>query len=285
MLHNLRSYIASRATRTIEIVSKIESFDSIPNVPAIVEASDAVMVARGDLGAQVPLEDVPSLQKEIVLRCRQRGKPVIVASQLLESMHTLPTPTRAEVADIADAVRQRADALMLSGESAIGSYPERALDVLRTVASRMEEWVREERHGQIVLPQISDTADGRVSEELCAAAANMANNLNAKAIFCFTKRGYMANFLARMRPDAPIFAFTDAQETRQRMNMRWGVMPFRLDFSADPETNVARTFVLLKKRELVVPGDLVVVVSDVRNPIDPESEEGIIRSVQVRRVP
>ena len=105
MLHNLRSYVASRSQRTIEIVAKIESFDSVPNLPSIVDAADAVMVARGDLGAQIPLEDVPSVQREIVVRCRQRGKPVIVASQLLESMHTLPTPTRAEVADIADAVR------------------------------------------------------------------------------------------------------------------------------------------------------------------------------------
>ena len=105
VLHNLRSYVASRSQRTIEIVAKIESFDSVPNLPSIVDAADAVMVARGDLGAQIPLEDVPSVQREIVVRCRQRGKPVIVASQLLESMHTLPTPTRAEVADIADAVR------------------------------------------------------------------------------------------------------------------------------------------------------------------------------------
>jgi len=285
VLHNLRSYVASRSSRTIEIVSKIESFDSVPNLPAIVEASDAVMVARGDLGAQVPLEDVPSLQQEIVLRCRQRGKPVIVASQLLESMHTLPTPTRAEVADIADAVRQRADALMLSGESAIGSYPERALDVLRTVSTRMEEWVREEQFGKIALPQIASSSDGRVSEELCAAAASVANNLGARAIFCFTKRGYMANFLSRMRPEAPIYAFTDKQETRQGLNLRWGVIPFRLDFAADPETNIARTFSLLKRRELVDPGDLVVVVSDVRQEQAPESEAGIIRSVQVRRVP
>jgi pyruvate kinase len=294
VLYNLRSYVASRSDRVIELVAKIESFDSVgKNLPAIIDAADAVMVARGDLGAQIPLEDVPSVQREIVVRCRQRGKPVIVASQLLESMHTLPTPTRAEVADISDCVRQKADALMLSGESAVGAFPDRALDVLRTVATRMELWCREEPPGSIALPQLASTPDGRTSEELCAAAAAVSNNLNARAIFCFTKRGFMANFMSRMRPDAPIFAFCDSQETRQRLNLRWGVIPFRIDLQSDPEANVQRTFALLKKRELISTGDLVVVVSDVRQegmaaPVSPEAVEsgtGVVRSVQVRRVP
>ncbi|KAL4534603.1 hypothetical protein Ndes2526A_g05488 [Nannochloris sp. 'desiccata'] len=294
VLHNLRSYVASRSDRVIELVAKIESFDSVgKNLPLIIDAADAVMVARGDLGAQIPLEDVPSVQREIVVRCRQRGKPVIVASQLLESMHTLPTPTRAEVADIGDAVRQKADALMLSGESAVGAFPDRALDVLRTVATRMELWCREEPPGSIALPQLASTPDGRTSEELCAAAAAVSNNLNARAIFCFTKRGFMANFMSRMRPDAPIFAFCDSQETRQRLNLRWGVIPFRIDLQSDPEANVQRTFALLKKRELISTGDLVVVVSDVRQegmaaPVSAEAVErgqGVVRSVQVRRVP
>jgi pyruvate kinase len=294
VLHNLRSYVASRSKRVIELVAKIESFESVgKNLPSIIDAADAVMVARGDLGSQIPLEDVPSVQREIIVRCRQRGKPVIVASQLLESMHTLPTPTRAEVADIGDAVRQKADALMLSGESAVGAFPDRALDVLRTVATRTELWCREEPPGSIALPQLASTPDGRTSEEICAAAAAISNNLNARAIFCFTKRGFMANFMSRMRPDAPIFAFCDSQETRQRLNLRWGVIPFRLDLqSADPEANVQRTFALLKKRELISTGDLVVVVSDVRQdgietPVSAEAAEsgqGVVRSVQVRYV-
>ena len=226
---------------------------------------------------------------------------MIVASQLLESMHTLAIPTRAEVADCADAVRQRADALMLCGESAIGNFPDRALETLRTVATRIEEWCRDEPHGAIVLPHIAETPDGRTSEELCAAAVTVANNLNARAIFCFTKRGFMPNFLARMRPEAPIFAFCDSQETRQRLNLRWGVIPFKIVLEADnPEANVARTFMLLKRRNLVSTGDLVVVVSDVRSSeegaagagsqegraeVAAESGVGVVRSVQVRRVP
>ena len=204
-------------------------------------------------------------------RCRQAGKPVIVASHLLQSMIEYPTPTRAEVADVSDVVRQRADALMLSGESAVGAYPGKAVEVLRAVATHSEEWVRRERHGALVLPQLTEAPDGRASEELCAAAAQLAGNLGARAIFVYTRRGYMANFLSRCRPDCPVFAFTDSQDVRRRLNLRWGVMPFRLDFSADPEENVTRTFALLKRRDLVTRGDLVVVVSDIRT-LDQASE-------------
>ena len=206
-----------------------------------------------------------------------------------------PTPTRAEVADVSDVVRQRADALMLSGESAVGAYPGKAVEVLRAVATHSEEWVRRERHGALELPQLTEAPDGRASEELCAAAAQLAGNLGARAIFVYTRRGYMANFLSRCRPDCPVFAFTDSQDVRRRLNLRWGVMPFRLDFSVDPEENVTRTFALLKRREMVSRGDLVVVVSDIRT-LDqaaeaarasgrPDDGTGVVRSVQVRRVP
>ncbi|KAL4457632.1 hypothetical protein ABPG75_012497 [Micractinium tetrahymenae] len=280
-IRNLKSYIESRASRRIEVIAKIESSDALPNVAEIVAAADGVMVARGDLGAQVPFENVPSIQKEVVMRCRQAGKPVIVAAHLLQSMHTLPTPTRAEVSDIADCVRQQADALMLCGETAAGAYPLKSLEVLRCVATRIEDWMRQEKHGQISLPPIGDGQDGRVSEELCAAAAMTADALGARAVLCFTRRGYMPGYLSRCRPDAPIFAFTDKQETRQMLNLRWGVSPFRMDFSADSaEDSIRRAFKLLRARNLVSPGDLVVVVSDVRTELDGVADT--VRSVQVR---
>lgn len=283
VINNLKSYLASRAGQAMEVIAKVESYDSVGiNLPAIIEAADGVMVARGDLGAQIPYEDVPSIQKEVVMRCRQQGKPVIVASHLLQSMHELPCPTRAEVADIADVVRQRADALMLSGESAVGAYPDKCIEVLRNTALRVEDWCRQEQFGSIVLPLLATNADGRVSEELCASAAQLASNLGAAAIFVYTRRGYMANFLSRCRPDCPIFAFTDDQGVRQRLNMRWGVIPFRMDFQEDPEDNVQRTFRLLKAREMVRSGDLVVLVSDMKPSKD---EPQAVRSVQVRRVP
>lgn len=131
-------------------------------------------MARGDLGAQIPLEQVPSAQQRIVEICRQLNKPVIVASQLLESMIEYPTPTRAEVADVSEAVRQRADALMLSGESAMGQYPDKALTVLRSVSLRIEKWWREEkRYEAMLLPSVGSYFSEKISEEICNSAAKM----------------------------------------------------------------------------------------------------------------
>ncbi|PRW56169.1 Pyruvate kinase isozyme chloroplastic isoform A [Chlorella sorokiniana] len=282
-IKNLKSYVESRASRRIEIVAKIESLDALPHLDEIIEASDAVMVARSDLGAQVPFENVPSIQKEVVTKCRRLGKPVIVASHLLQSMHTLPTPTRAEVSDIADCVRQRADALMLCGETAAGAYPLKSLEVCRTTSSRIEEWMRQEKHGRLELPAISDSSDGLVSEQLCAAAVQTADALRARAIFVFTRRGVMASLLSRCRPDAPIFAFTDKQETRQMLNLRWGVCPFRMDFAENPTDRIYHAFQLLKARGLIATGDLVVVVADVREEWG-SGQVDTIRSVQVRHV-
>ena len=248
VVKHLRSYVSARG-RSIDIFSKIESSDSLKNLPSIIAVSDGAMVARGDLGAQIPLEQVPSVQQEVVHICRQLNKPVIVASQLLESMIEFPTPTRAEVADISEAVRQRADALMLSGESAMGLFPEKALSVLRTVATRIEAWCRDEKHHESMkLQEISSQLPDRISEQICNAAASMANQLGAEALFVYTRRGYMASLLSRNRPDCPIFAFTNCADVRQKLNLYWGLIPFRIDFSDDMEDNLQRTFALLKVR-------------------------------------
>ncbi|XP_074577364.1 pyruvate kinase isozyme A, chloroplastic-like [Curcuma longa] len=221
------------------------------------------MIARGDMGSQIPLEEVPSAQRKIVKLCRQLNKPVIVASQLLESMIEYPTPTRAEVADVTEAVKQRADALMLSGESAMGQYPEKALTVLRNVSLRIEKWWREEKiHEEIDLPDISSSFCDKVSEEICNSAATMANNLGVDALFVFTRTGEMASLLSRCRPDCPVFAFTPSASVRRRLNLQWGLIPFRLSFSYDMENNLNRTFSLLKARGMIQPGDLIIALSD-----------------------
>lgn len=161
------------------MIAKIESIDSLSNLEEIIRASDGAMVARGDLGAQIPLEQVPSAQQKIVQVCRQLNRPVIVASQLLESMVEYPTPTRAEVADVSEAVRQRADALMLSGESAMGQYPEKALSVLRSVSLRIERWWRDEQHYEpMELPPIGFSFSDSTSEEICISAAKMGEDSN-----------------------------------------------------------------------------------------------------------
>ncbi|KAF5736789.1 Pyruvate kinase isozyme A [Tripterygium wilfordii] len=175
VINHLKSYIAARSRDSdIAVIAKIESIDSLTNLEEIIRASDGAMVARGDLGAQIPLEQVPSAQQKIVQVCRQLNRPVIVASQLLESMIEYPTPTRAEVADVSEAVRQRADALMLSGESAMGQFPEKALTVLRSVSLRIEKWWREEkRRESMELPEVGSSFQDCISEEICTSAAKM----------------------------------------------------------------------------------------------------------------
>ncbi|POO02051.1 Pyruvate kinase [Trema orientale] len=275
VITHLKSYIAARSRDSdIAVIAKIESIDSLKNLEEIILASDGAMVARGDLGAQIPLEQVPSVQQKIVQLCRQLNKPVIVASQLLESMIEYPTPTRAEVADVSEAVRQRADALMLSGESAMGQYPMKALAVLRSVSVRIEKWWREEkRHDPMELPDIGSSYSDNISEEICNSAAKMANNLGVDALFVYTKTGHMASLLSRCRPDCPIFAFTSTTSVRRRLNLQWGLIPFRLSFSDDMESNLNKTFSLLKARNLIKSGDLVIAVSD------------MLQSIQVMYVP
>uniref|UniRef100_A0A7N0UBW8 Pyruvate kinase n=1 Tax=Kalanchoe fedtschenkoi TaxID=63787 RepID=A0A7N0UBW8_KALFE len=275
VIYHLKSYIAARSRGgDISVVAKIESIDSLKNLEEIIKASDGIMVARGDLGAQIPLEQVPAAQQRIVKLCRNLNKPVIVASQLLESMIEYPTPTRAEVADVSEAVRQRSDALMLSGESAMGQYPDKALAVLRSVSVRIERWWREEKqHEDMVLPGIASSFSDSISEEICNSAAKMANNLEADALFVFTKTGHMASLLSRCRPDCPIFAFTTTTSVRRRLNLQWGLIPFRLSFNDDMESNLNKTFSLLKARGMIKSGGLIIAVSD------------MLQSIQVMNVP
>ncbi|PKU86247.1 pyruvate kinase isozyme A, chloroplastic-like [Dendrobium catenatum] len=275
VINHLKSYIAARCRdREISVIAKIESFDSLKNLEEIIRSSDGAMVARGDLGAQIPLEQVPSVQQKVVKICRQLNRPVIVASQLLESMIEYPTPTRAEVADVSEAVRQRADALMLSGESAMGQFPEKSLTVLRSVSLRIERWWREEKHYEAMdLPEVASSFSGKISEEICNSAAKMANYLEVDALFVYTKSGHMASLLSRCRPDCPIFAFTTSTSVRRRLNLQWGLIPFRLTFSDDMENNLNRTFSLLKQRGMIQSGDLVIALSD------------MFQSIQVMNVP
>ncbi|CAH9104973.1 unnamed protein product [Cuscuta europaea] len=275
VINHLKSYLKARAHHNdIAVIAKIESIDSLKNLEEIIQVSDGAMVARGDLGAQIPLEQVPTEQETIVKLCRQLNKPVIVASQLLESMIEYPIPTRAEVADVSEAVGQRADALMLSGESAMGLFPDKALTVLRTVSLRIErQWREQKQHEVMELPSIASSFGDTISEEICNSAAKIANNLEADALFVYTKTGHMASLLSRCRPDCPIFAFTTTTSVRRRLNLQWGLIPFRLSFSDDMENNINKTFSLLKARGMIKSGDLVVAVSD------------MLQSIQVMNVP
>ena len=255
----------------IEVVAKIESAAAIKHLDAILKEADGVMVARGDLGAEIPLEDVPLVQEEVVKTCRKLGKPVIVATHLLESMIVNPTPTRAEVSDITQAVYSGADALMLSGETAAGNYPFRALEVMDTVAKRIERKLMESKK---VTVDVSDDA----KEEIVMSASIMANNLNSAALLVFTRRGLMATLLSRCRPNPPIYAFTNTSNVRRKLNIYWGIDSFRIGFSKDPEKTIQRAIAVLKERGLLKKKDSVIVVSDIL------VGEEFVEAIQVRGI-
>ncbi|KAJ0980376.1 hypothetical protein J5N97_008631 [Dioscorea zingiberensis] len=280
-IKNLKSYLSSRSSDSIKVLAKIESLESLKNLDDIIEASDGIMVARGDLGVEIPLEQIPTIQEKITHMCRQLNKPVIIASQLLESMVEYPTPTRAEIADVSEAVRQYADALMLSGESAVGSYADKALSVLCMASARMELWNREENRKNLFPPQLAISLPDRVTEQICNSAVQIANNLSVDAIFVYTKHGLMASLLSRNRPNPPIFAFTDNANARMAMNLNWGIIPFELPLSADMETNIKQTISLMKKRGSVDVGDIILVVSDLSHS---STVPSVLQSIQVRTI-
>ncbi|KAJ1402835.1 Pyruvate/Phosphoenolpyruvate kinase-like domain superfamily [Sesbania bispinosa] len=278
---DLKNYLSAKSTKSIKVLAKIESLESLHNVEEIVEASDGIMVARGDLGVEIPLEQIPTVQEDIIYICRQLNKPVIVASQLLESMVEYPTPTH--VADVSEAVRQYADALMLSGESAIGSYGQKALAVLDMASSRMESWSREEnRQSLLNHHKLGASLPDCITEQICNCAVEMANNLGVDAIFVYTKHGYMASLLSRNRPNPPIFAFTNDESTRMALNLQWGVVPLLVDLSDDAESNISKSVQLMKSKELISKGDVVLVVSDVA-PTREEPPESLFMKELKRR--
>ncbi|CAI9104223.1 OLC1v1002854C1 [Oldenlandia corymbosa var. corymbosa] len=281
-IKHLKHYLSTNSSKSVKVLAKIECVEALQKLEEIVEASNGIMIARGDLGVEIPLEQIPTVQENIIEVCRQQNKPVIVASQLLESMIEYPTPTRAEVADISEAVRQYADALMLSGESAIGSHGQKALSVLRTTSSRMESWSREESmQASLNQSKLGTSLSDQVAEQICNCAAEMANNLGLDAIFVYTRHGQMATLLSRNRPNPPIFAFTSDNSTRMALNLQWGVTPLLVDLTDDMEANVEKTTGLIKAKGLINEGDTVLIVSDI---IPSPASQTLFQSIQVKTV-
>lgn len=265
----LREYLEKKNSH-VKVISKIESAEASENIEEIVAHSDGVMVARGDLGSELPVEEVPVIQDEIIITCRKYSKPVIVATQLLESMMVNPTPTRAEVSDIAGAVRAKSDAIMLSGETAVGKYPIKCVEVMDKVAKRIEKGIKREFY----IPE----EDPKSDTEIVRSAAQISNNLKVKGILVFTRRGYMASLLAGARPSAPIFAFTNTSYVRRRLNIYWNTFSHRIDFSKDPEKTIDRAFEVLKENENLEEGDRIIVLSDIL------VKDEFVQTIQYREV-
>src|SRR5438876_8788274 len=254
-----------------KIISKIEDQSAVQNLYDLIDVSDAIMVARGDLGIECPYEELPIIQRRAVKACIRYGKPVIVATHMLESMIENPMPTRAEVTDVANAVFEQADAIMLSGETTVGKYPLECVEVLNRIAERIE------RSGGAGYAERAELKDER--QKVVRSAVVMAKELKAKGILVFTRHGYMAQFTSLLRPGAwPIFAFTNSERVRNQLNLLWGVAPFVIEFSDDPETTILRAEGHLREQGLLAKGDQVVIISDIL------ARDKLINAVQMRLV-
>ncbi|KAL8263803.1 hypothetical protein R6Q59_021933 [Mikania micrantha] len=260
VVRELKDYLKS-CNADIHVIVKIESADSIVNLPSILAASDGAMVARGDLGAELPIEEVPLLQEDIIRRCQNLQKPVIVATNMLESMIGHPTPTRAEVSDIAIAVRQGADAIMLSGETAHGKHPLKAVKVMHTVALRTESSSID------MVPLDHKSAKKSHMGEIFGYHAAIIANTIATPVIVFTRTGSMAVILSHYRPFSTIFAFTNVKRVQQRLILYHGVMPIYMEFSDDAEETFSRALNILVDKSLVKKGQYVTLVQSGAQPI------------------
>src|SRR5665647_756047 len=217
----IRQLLERHNASHIQMISKIENQEGVDNLNEILEVSDGLMVARGDLGVEIPAEEVPLVQKSMIRKCNIVGKPVITATQMLDSMQRNPRPTRAEASDVANAIFDGSDAIMLSGETAAGKYPIESLETMSRIAERAESALdyREILTRQSQAQQIS------VTESISQSVANCALDLQAKAIIISTESGYTARMVSKYRPKAPIFAVTPNEGSMRRLALIWGVIP------------------------------------------------------------
>jgi pyruvate kinase len=268
-VHGLRSFLEERKSR-VRIIAKIEDQTAIANLDEIVEVSDALMIARGDLGIECPFEELPVIQRRAVYACLARARPVIVATHMLESMISQPVPTRAEITDVANAVFERADCVMLSGETTVGRYPIECVQMLDKIARRIEE---ENSSGA---PVTVFTAE---KMKVLHAAVVLANQIPRSHILAFTRFGFTAGALAALRPTrAPIHAFTPQLETLRQLRLLRSVDPRLMPFQPNADATIENAIANLKREEIVAPGDKIIVVSDI------VALDRIVDSVQLRTV-
>jgi pyruvate kinase len=255
----------------IKIIAKIEDQSGVKNLDEILEVADGIMVARGDLGVEINVAELPNVQRRIVRRCAETGKRVIVATHLLESMIENPIPTRAEVTDVANAIYEEVDAVMLSGETTVGKYPVRCVEQLAEIARATESI-----EGLAFTKGLEGKGD---KQSLAVTAVQLAESLDAKGIVVITRRGFMADFVTNCHPQKTrIYAFTNDSQTRRRLILNRNLTPYRTAFSSDPEKTLQTAFDVLKERAGLNGGDKVVVISDVL------AGSGI-EAIQIRHLP
>ncbi len=270
-VQQLRALLEEKGARHVRIVAKIEDQLAVKNFESIREAADAIMVARGDLGIEVPYEELPIIQRRIVKTCVAQSRPVIVATHLLESMINSPMPTRAEITDVANAVYEQADAIMLSAETTVGHYPVECIQVLDRIA------VRTERSGNAGYANHVFLSSDR--QKIVAAAVHLANQTRAVGLCVFTRHGYLAGIAAALRPTSTrIFAFAPNEQLCRRLSFLYGVTSIYSTFSYTPDENVIKAEAKLVNRRYAKKGDKLVIISDLI------ASDHIVDSIQLHTI-
>lgn len=252
-VNGMREILQEKAV-TIPIIAKIENRAGIDNLEEIVAAADGVMVARGDMGVELPLADVPSMQKKIIRVTVSNGKPVITATQMLASMEKNPKPTRAEASDVANAILDGSSALMLSGETAMGDYPVESVRTMVMLAVRTEASLREYGYLQRIIPHASNI----VTEAVSHSSVRMADQLKAAAIISLTESGFTSRLVSKHRPECPILAVTSSRGVARRLCMNWGVVPIRYQAQGTDDDKISFCIGLAKKSGILKSGDVVI---------------------------
>jgi pyruvate kinase len=266
----LSEFIASRKSHA-RVIAKIEDQTAISNLDEIVRACDALMVARGDLGIECPFEDLPGIQRRAVKACISQGKPVIIATHMLESMISQPVPTRAEITDVANAVYEQADCVMLSGETTVGRYPVECIQMLDKIARRIEE----EDDPDSSAPTAFSTEKMKVLH----SAVVLANELPLSKIVTFTRQGFMAAGIAALRPvHSPVLAFTPFADTFRRMRLLRAVEPFLMAFAPEPDATIENALAYLRRLGYTSAGDKLIIATDIL------VQDRLVDSVQLRTV-
>lgn len=249
----LKRLIAEKGTHT-KVIAKIEKPEAVNNIDEIIKVSDGIMVARGDLGVEVPLQRVPLIQKTIVEKCLAAAKPCIIATQMMETMIVDSMPTRAEINDVANAVLDGADALMLSAETSVGKYPLRVIEVMGSIITDIESDRRTYYKG------VKPTSDSPsfASDEICFTAVRMSDHLHAKAIVAMTKSGFTGFRVASYRPEANVFIFTDNKKLLATLNLVWGVRGFYYDSFVSTDDTFQDVVDILKAEQMVQKGEYVI---------------------------
>ncbi|MDD6346318.1 MAG: pyruvate kinase [Oscillospiraceae bacterium] len=259
-INYLRKFTKSLGWFDVKIIAKIENNDGVENIDEIIEAADGIMIARGDMGVEIPFEKIPAIQKSLIYKGYRAGKQVITATQMLESMITNPRPTRAEITDVANAIYDGTSAIMLSGETATGAFPIDTVKTMALIAETTEKNI-DYKH-QFSNNSKSDSNDS-IADAIAHATVTTAHDLNAKAIITVTKGGGTARLISKYRPQAMIIGCTTSEKVCRQLNMSWGITPYVIDEKSNTDELFAVAVETAEKRMLVENGDIAVITAGV----------------------